>query len=118
MEQFPSPPGQPDVDNGNARPLPGGAPNRPAGKASDLFARLQAQEEFVRGLKQQLEQARSDSQFYRLRYQELFYSSPEAYLETDVHGLIREANHAAAALLQVRREFLVDKPLASFVGDS
>jgi PAS domain S-box-containing protein len=118
MEEFPSPPCQPEVDNGTARPLSSAAPNRPAGKASDLFTRLQIQEEVVRGLRQQLEEARSDSQFYRLRYQELFYSAPEAYLETDTHGLIREANQAAAALLQVRREFLVDRPLASFIGEA
>jgi signal transduction histidine kinase len=34
---------------------------------------------------------------------------------TDGHGIILEANHAAAALLRCRKEFLIDKPLGLFV---
>src|ERR671924_391809 len=37
----------------------------------------------------------------RQRYQELFDFAPDAYLITDVDGTIREANHAAAQLLEV-----------------
>lgn len=52
----------------------------------------------------------------RRRYQELFDLAPQAYLETDASGLIREANQAAAALLQKPVQFLRDKPLVLFVA--
>ena len=52
----------------------------------------------------------------RERYQELFQSAPVAYLVTDPLGGIREANRAAAALLQARPGFLPGKPLAAFVA--
>jgi signal transduction histidine kinase len=53
----------------------------------------------------------------RLRRQEAFDFSPLAQLTTDGHGLIAEANHAAAALLRCPREFLPGKPLGLFVAD-
>jgi PAS domain-containing protein len=37
----------------------------------------------------------------RRRYQGLFECAPDGYLVTDVHGIIREANRAAARLLNV-----------------
>ncbi len=40
------------------------------------------------------------------------------YLLTDAVGIIREANDAAAVLLQARREFLLGKPLGLFVTES
>ena len=43
----------------------------------------------------------------RQRYQELFEFAPDAYLVTDAEGTIQEANHAAATLLGVRRDFLI-----------
>ncbi len=52
----------------------------------------------------------------RRRYQDLFAFAPDGYLVTDAEGLIQEANRAAAALLAVRQEFLVGKPLAVFVA--
>jgi PAS domain S-box-containing protein len=51
-----------------------------------------------------------------LRYQELFDFAPDGYVVTDADGIILEANYAAAALLQTRREFLVNKPLAMYVA--
>src|SRR5262249_22988535 len=50
------------------------------------------------------------------RYQELFEGVPEAYLVTDVHGLIQEANRPAAHLLHIDRTHLRGLPLAVFVG--
>ena len=52
----------------------------------------------------------------RERYQELFQSAPVAYLVTDPVGRVREANRAAAELLEARPEFLPGKPLAAFVA--
>src|SRR5262245_2768552 len=54
----------------------------------------------------------------RWRYQELFESAPDGYLVTDAHGIIREANHAAATLLHVPQSFLLDKPLSIFVAQA
>ena len=51
----------------------------------------------------------------RLKYQEFFEFAPDCQLLTDSHGVIVEANHAAAALLDCRKEFLIDKPLGLFV---
>jgi PAS domain S-box-containing protein len=51
----------------------------------------------------------------RLRYQELFDFCPDGLLTTDFAGIVREANHAAAALLRTRKEFLIGKPLPLFV---
>ena len=49
------------------------------------------------------------------RYQELFEGVPEAYLVTDVHGLIQEANRPEAHLLHIDSAHLTGLPLAVFV---
>ena len=53
----------------------------------------------------------------RQRYAELFDFAPEAYLETDAHWNIREANRAAAKLLCCAQDHLVGKPLVVFVPE-
>jgi PAS domain S-box-containing protein len=50
-------------------------------------------------------------------YHEVFELSPNAYLVTDLDGVIIEANRVAAALLSVRREFLVNKSLLLFMSE-
>ncbi len=50
-------------------------------------------------------------------YHDLFLFSPIAYLLTDVHGLILEANQAIANLLNVPHISLVGKPLSVFVAE-
>lgn len=52
----------------------------------------------------------------RLRYQALFDFAPEAYLVTDINGIIQEANHATAELLDMPAQHLTGKPLAVFVA--
>jgi PAS domain S-box-containing protein len=51
------------------------------------------------------------------RYRELFDFAPEAYLVTDIRGTIQEANDTAAALLRVRKDFLLGKPLKVFIAE-
>ncbi|AFZ17051.1 PAS domain S-box protein [Allocoleopsis franciscana] len=51
----------------------------------------------------------------RQRYQQLFEFAPDAYLVTDVNGVIQEANRAAATRLNHSQQFLVGKPLACYV---
>jgi PAS domain S-box-containing protein len=64
-----------------------------------------------------LERALRQVQTSLLRYQELFDFAPDGYLVTDPHAIIQEANHAAAALLGTRKEFLVGKPLVFYVNE-
>jgi PAS domain S-box-containing protein len=52
----------------------------------------------------------------RQRYAELFNFAPDAYLLTDVHGVIREANRASLQLLGLTAE-PSRKPLPLFVPD-
>jgi PAS domain S-box-containing protein len=59
-----------------------------------------------------LESARVD----RERYHELFAESPEAFLVTDQRGVIREANKAAALLLNTSPPFLVGHAIAEFIS--
>jgi len=56
-----------------------------------------------------------ESNTHRIRYQELFEFAPDCQLVTDARGVILEANHAAAALFQCSKAFLIDKPLGLFV---
>lgn len=48
-------------------------------------------------------------------YYDLFQFAPDAYLLTDVNGLILEANAAARKLLNIRQNSLIRMPLAGFV---
>ncbi len=51
----------------------------------------------------------------RQRYQDLFEFVPDGYLVTDAEGTIREANRAAAALLNIPQESLPGQPLVGFI---
>src|SRR5262245_6430168 len=48
---------------------------------------------------------------------EVFEFAPDSQLRTDGHGVILQANHAAAALLQCYKEFLIGKPLGLFLAE-
>jgi PAS domain S-box-containing protein len=52
----------------------------------------------------------------RRRYQELFEFAPDGYLVTDRRGVIYEANHAAAALLNTPPRLLAGKPLMLYIA--
>jgi len=51
------------------------------------------------------------------RYKDLFEHAPTGYLVTSLDGAIRQANPAAAQLLQSNTRFLVGRSLALFVPD-
>ncbi len=61
---------------------------------------------------------RQGLEWERQRYQNLFNFAPDAYLVTDEQGVIQEINEAAAALLNIRRDFGIGKPLVRYVTPS
>jgi PAS domain S-box-containing protein len=73
--------------------------------------------EELRSAAEELVELRNRLTIERQRYVELLESAPEAYLEVDARGTVREANGAAEALLGCEDEPLVGKPLAAFVAE-
>lgn len=64
---------------------------------------------------EQLIAAQKEAAIERQRYQNLFALVPDAYLVTDLAGIIQEANYAAATLFNTQPRSLVGKPLVNFV---
>ncbi|AFZ59006.1 helix-turn-helix domain-containing protein [Anabaena cylindrica FACHB-243] len=52
----------------------------------------------------------------RQHYQDLFEFAPDAYLVTNPKGIIKQANTAAAQLLNISSTFLVGKPIITFIN--
>lgn len=57
------------------------------------------------------------TQTRQLRSQEWFDFASDGYLQTDLHGVVQEANLAAAKLIGARKEFLLGKPLGLFMAE-
>ncbi|MBC8122799.1 MAG: PAS domain-containing protein [Gemmatimonadaceae bacterium] len=74
--------------------------------------------EELRDQNEELIVAREVAELERQRYCELFEFAPDGYLVTDVRGVIREANLAAAVLLGVPQDYLSNKPLVLFVAQT
>jgi PAS domain S-box-containing protein len=87
---------------------------------SDLLAmtieELQVAEEELRTQSEELIAARYAAEVETQRLRALFDLAPAAYLVTDANCRIREANRAAATLLQRPQERLVGKPLTAFIS--
>lgn len=81
-----------------------------------VLEQLQLAEEELHQQNEDLAIAREAVEAERQRYQNLFEFAPDGYLVTDAKGTIREANRAAADLLNVSQQFLVGKPLLIFVA--
>ncbi|MDZ8086773.1 MAG: PAS domain S-box protein [Nostoc sp. DedQUE12b] len=64
---------------------------------------------------EELVQTRNSLEAERQHYQDLFELAPDAYLVTSTQGIIQEANFTAAKLLNVSKQFMVGKPMISFV---
>jgi PAS domain S-box-containing protein len=62
-----------------------------------------------------LHQSQQSFQNEHQRYLDLLHFAPDAYLVTDLQGVIQEANRAALALLNAGPRSLLGKPLAVFV---
>ncbi|MEH2285100.1 MAG: PAS domain S-box protein [Nostoc sp.] len=95
-----------------------------SGRVTDLTELIQKSETLRKTLKELRQQneelaiACETAELERRRYQDLFDFAPDAYLVTDVVGIIKEANYVAAALLSVRQKYLVGKPLILFIAES
>ncbi len=77
---------------------------------------LHVAEAELRQQNEELYLAQQSLEAERRRYQELFDLAPESYLVTDLQGIIREANSAAAALLGVSARTLKGKPIANYIS--
>ena len=63
----------------------------------------------------ELAAARDALEHERTRYRDLFEMAPDAYLITNEHGLVKEANWAVSQLLKVEHRVLIGKPLQVFI---
>ncbi len=79
---------------------------------------LSAAEEELRTQNDRLLEAQGALVEERERYRELFEQAPVAYVVTDIHGVIRSANQAAARLFWCRTDRLHGKPIAVFTQDA
>ena len=77
---------------------------------------LQASSEELREQNEALLSAEGSIAAERQRYQDLYNFAPDGYLVTDLHGMIREANHMAAEILGVEVTLLATRPLAIFLN--
>jgi PAS domain S-box-containing protein len=76
---------------------------------------LRVTEEEVRVQHEALHDGLGPVEAERERFHSLFHLAPTAYLVTDRFSVVRQANLRAARLLGIDGQFLVGKPLASFV---
>ncbi|MFP5273278.1 ATP-binding protein [Coleofasciculus sp.] len=67
---------------------------------------------------QELAAAHQATEDERQRYQELFEFAPDGYVITTASGIIQDANHAAATLLNIEQRRLIGKPLGVFVAST
>lgn len=82
---------------------------------NDALEELSTAEEELRAQNEQLAAAQQAIIAERQKYQELFNFAPDGYLVTDGAGVIREANLAAARLLERPRRYLPGKPVRVLV---
>ena len=70
----------------------------------------------LRAQNEALASAQAEVEQERRRYQHLFHFAPDAYLFTDLAGIVREANWSAARRLNVQPRFMAGKAFVSFVA--
>jgi PAS domain S-box-containing protein len=99
-------------------------PRDPNSDTLEAFEALETTMEELRGAVEELRQtnealrdSRTEVEAERRRYRDLFDLAPDAYLVTNLLGVIREANHAALVQLNLESRFLIGKPLVLFLPD-
>ncbi len=91
----------------------------PKGALDELLAameELRNAEEEMRQQHEELATAHLAVEEERRRYHQLFQFAPDAYLLTNLHGIVREANRWAARMLGVEPRFMAGKAMVSFVA--
>ncbi|MEH2173186.1 putative bifunctional diguanylate cyclase/phosphodiesterase [Nostoc sp.] len=83
---------------------------------TEAFEELNTAMEELLTASEELKVTRAAVEKERQRYQDLFEFVPDGYLVTDTNGIIQEANHVAATLLDVQQKYLVGKPLILFIA--
>lgn len=107
--------GHPNNENGNGSFHP---PQIASALFKEIGVALEELQVAVEELHQQndaLSEALENVAEEQKHYLDLFNFAPEAYLVTNLEGTIREANRRSAQLLEIEKEFLVDKPLSLYV---
>src|SRR3954467_10631049 len=77
---------------------------------------LRVADEELRAQNEELVTAHLEVEAERRRYHELFDLAPDAYVVTNLAGIIDEANLSASRLMGISREFLIGKALAAYVA--
>ncbi len=83
-----------------------------------VLEEIEVYEEELTVQNSELESQRFEIEKQRRRYEDLFNFAPEAYLVTDLHGVIREGNQMAARLLNISQDHLIGKPLVMFIEEN
>ncbi len=86
----------------------------------ELSRTLEEQAVFEEELRQQNEElsiANENARLQEQRYEDLFEFAPDAYLVTDVNGIIQEVNRAAEKLFCLPRIYLIGKPIFVFIAE-
>jgi len=83
---------------------------------AELIEQPQAAEEESPDATERLQLGHQQAEMEVQRYRDLFEFAPDGYLMTDLRGVLRECNRAAATLLDRPKHHLIGKPLSSFVA--
>ncbi|MEO6323145.1 MAG: ATP-binding protein [Thermoanaerobaculia bacterium] len=87
-------------------------------EVSVTLEELRTTGEIVQQQNQELGSANRSLREQEQRYHELFEFAPDAYITTNLEGVVQEANRASLLLLGVRRlEFLIGTPMAIYVAE-
>jgi PAS domain S-box-containing protein len=83
---------------------------------ANAMEELRAAHEEVDAQREELAEACRKVQREHQRYVDLFDDAPDGYLVTDLQGVIKQANLAAAELFDSARDCIIGKPLALLVN--
>ncbi len=86
------------------------------GELKTSCAQLEIAGEQIRDMEADLKRMHALARHHGSRVQALLDFLPDAYLATGLDGVITEANHAAAELLNVSQRFLAGRPLHVFLA--
>ena len=77
---------------------------------------LRVAEEELRQQNEELAAAQLQLEIERQRYLDLFELAPDAYISTDLLGIVTEANQSASRLLRILHRPLRGRPLAAYIA--